>query len=193
MKYTKKINGRDVFSDCRTIQLEFDHPPLVAGQYISNPSEELILADGWQVYVPPVVPPTPMTEPDMDMVVAAVKRMLATSVEDLTDEEALEVAVLYPTWSSKMGMQVNVGERYWYDGRLWKVIQAHTVQDDWTPDVSASLFTEVSIEEWPEWVQPTGSSDAYMTGDKVTFDGVHYINTIDYNVYAPNVYGWEEA
>ena len=52
--YYKIIKGKKVYSDCKTIQLEFDHPPLVAGQFVSNPSEELILADGWQVYVPPI-------------------------------------------------------------------------------------------------------------------------------------------
>ncbi|MBP5725286.1 MAG: hypothetical protein J6X18_17135, partial [Bacteroidales bacterium] len=85
-----------------------------------------------------------------------------------------------------------VGERYWYDGKLYKVIQQHTVQDDWTPDVSASLFTEVSIEEWPDWIQPTGAQDAYMTGDKVTHNDKHWVSDVDNNVWEPSVYGWTE-
>ena len=103
------------------------------------------------------------------------------------------MAALFPTWISKMGQAVNVGERYWYDGLLWKVIQAHTVQEDWTPDTAVSLFVEVSIEEWPQWVQPQGAQDAYMTGDKVTFDGVHYVSLIDNNVWSPADLpsGWE--
>ena len=44
------------------------------------------------------------------------------------------------------------------------------------------------------WVQPTGAQDAYMMNDKVYFpnkgDSI-YICTMDYNTYAPNVYGWE--
>ena len=186
MMYVKEINGRQIFSDCRTIQTN-------DGVWISNPTEEQIAAEGWVEYIPPVIPSEPMTEPDEWEIIQAVKRMLSSSTETLSDEEALGVAALYPTWASKEGEQVSIGERYWYNGKLYKVVQAHTVQSDWTPDVSTSLFTEVTIEEWPEWVQPIGAQDAYMTGDKVTFEGVHYVSKIDYNTYSPAVYpaGWE--
>lgn len=186
MMYYKMINGREVFSDCRTIQTN-------EGVWISNPTPEQIADAGWLPYEPPVVPPQPMTDPDMGEVMEAVKRMLANSTESLSDEDALNVAALFPTWVSKMGQAVNVGERYWYDGRLWKVIQQHTVQEDWTPDTAVSLFVEVSIEEWPQWVQPQGAQDAYMTGDKVTFEGVHYVSLIDNNVWSPADLpsGWE--
>lgn len=193
MIYFKIINDRQVFSDCRTIQLEFAHLPLVAGQYVSNPDEELILADGWQVYVPPVVPPRPELEPEYDDIVDAVKTMLQSSCEELTDEEALEIAALYPTWYSMMGKEVSVGQRYWYDNKLYKVIQAHTVQENWTPDVTASLYTEVSIEEWPEWRQPLGSEDAYHIGDKVSHNDKHWQSTVDANVWEPGAYGWSEV
>lgn len=185
--YYKIVGDREVFSDCRTIQTE-------NGIWISNPTEEQIAAEGWMVYVPPVVQPQPMTEPDEWEIVQAVKKMLANSTESLSDEDALAVAALYPTWVSKMGEQVNVGERYWYDGKLWKVVQAHTVQENWAPDASVSLFTEVTIDEWPEWKQPTGAQDAYMKGDKVTFEGVHYVSLMDYNTYSPVAYpqGWKE-
>lgn len=187
MMYYKIVGDREVFSDCRTIQTE-------EGIWISNPTAEQIAEAGWMEYVPPTPPPPePMTEPDEFEIVQAVKKMLAQSTENLSDEDALAVAALYPTWVSKMGEQVNVGERYWYDGKLWKVVQAHTVQENWTPDVSVSLFTEVTIDEWPAWRQPQGSTDAYMTGDKVTFEGTHYVSLMDYNTYSPAVYpaGWE--
>lgn len=186
MMYYKIINGQEKFSDCRTIQTN-------DGVWISNPTEEQIASAGWLPYEPPVVPPTPQTDPDMGEVMEAVKRMLANSTESLSDEDALAVAALFPTWVSKVGQAVNVGERYWYDGRLWKVIQAHTIQEDWTPDTAVSLFVEVSIEEWPQWVQPQGAQDAYMIGDKVTFEGVHYVSLIDNNVWSPADLpsGWE--
>lgn len=186
MIYYKMINGRQVFSDCHTIQTS-------EGLWVSNPDEATILANGWSVYEPPVVEPQPMTEPDEMDIMQAVKRMLASSVENLTDEEALSVAALYPTWISKMGEQVNVGERYWYDGKLYKVVQGHIVQEDWTPDTAVSLFTEVTIEEWPEYVTPS-SANPYMTGDKVTFNGVHYVCKMDNCVWSPSEYpsAWEE-
>ena len=77
---------------------------------------------------------------------------------------------------------------------LYRVIQAHTSQADWTPDVTPALFVVVSLDEWPEFVQPTGVHDAYNKGDKVTFNGKHYISLIDANVYSPAAYpaGWQE-
>lgn len=179
--YYKIINDRQVFSDCKVLEV-------APRQWVSNPSEELIFQCGWQVFVPPVVPPQPQTEPGYDQIVDAVKRMLSSSVEELTDEEALEVAALFPTWASKIGEQVTAGERLWYDERLWKVLQPHTVQQEWTPDTAVSLFVEVSIEEWPEFVQPTGAQDAYNTGDKVTFEGQHYICQIDGCTWSPSAY-----
>lgn len=186
MIYTKEIAGRQVFSDCRTIQAN-------DGSWISNPTAEQIADAGWVEYVPPVVPPAPSLEPTYDEMLSAVKTMLSSSIEDLSDEEALEIAALYPTWISKVDKEVAVGERLWYNEKLWKVIQAHTVQESWTPDTAVSLFVEVSVEEWPEWKQPSGAQDAYRLGDKVSHNDKHWTSDIDYNTYEPGVYGWSEA
>lgn len=162
------------------------------GTWISNPSAEQIAQAGWEPYVPPVVPAMPKTEPGIDEIISAVKKMLATDASNLSDEEALNVAALYPTWSSKIGKEVSVGDRLWYDEKLYKVVQNHTVQQDWTPDTSAALYTQVSIEEWPAWVQPIGVQDAYNTGDKVTHNDKHWISNTDANVWEPGAYGWDE-
>ena len=98
--YYKIINDRTVFSDCKSLFVESEN------RWVSNPPEELIFQCGWQVYAPPVIPPQPQTEPYEEEIVQAVKRMLASSVEEMTDEEALEVAALFPTWASKIGEQV---------------------------------------------------------------------------------------
>ena len=182
--YYKEINGRKVFSQCKTIQMP-------DGTWVSNPTPEMIEQAGWAEYVPPVVPPVepePQTEPDMEAVLEAVKKLLSTETSTLSDEDALAVAALFATWSSKIGEMVSAGERLWYDGKLYKVLQPHTVQEDWTPDVSASLFVEISIEEWPDYVQPTGTQDAYNTGDRVTFSEHHYICKMDNCVWSPADY-----
>lgn len=108
-----------------------------------------------------------------------------------SDEAALQAISLYPYW--KEGQAVAVDERYQYNGILYRVIQAHTTQADWTPDLTPALWAVVSLEEWPEWVQPTGAHDAYNTGDKVTHGGVKYISDVDANVWEPGVYGWSVA
>lgn len=110
----------------------------------------------------------------------------------LTDEEAETVTVLFSKWDSNVSY--SVGDRVQYEGLLYKCVQAHTSQDDWTPDITPALWTRTSTDEWPEWVQPTGAQDAYNIGDKVTYKGEHYISLINANVYSPEAYpaGWEK-
>ena len=114
----------------------------------------------------------------------------AAALQD--DAAALENIDLYPVW--KAGIAVAAGDRYRYEETLYKVIQAHTTQEDWTPDKTPALFVVVSLDEWPEWVQPTGAQDAYNKGDKVTYKGDHYISLIDANTWSPEEYpaGWEK-
>ena len=109
----------------------------------------------------------------------------------LGDETALTGVELFPMWA--IGRSYAVDDRVQYGGKLYKCVQAHTSQADWTPDATPALWVVVSIEEYPEWVQPTGAHDAYNTGDKVSYNGKHYISTIDANTYAPDVYGGEET
>ena len=114
---------------------------------------------------------------------------LATSYLD--DEQAESVSILFEEWQSDT--QYAVGDRRQYDGLLYRCVQAHTSQDDWTPPQVPALWVRTSTEEWPEWIQPTGAHDAYNTGDKVSHNGKHWICTMDANVWEPGVYGWDEA
>lgn len=107
----------------------------------------------------------------------------------LDDETALKGVELFPMWV--VGKAYAVNDRTQYNGTLYKCVQAHTSQADWTPDATPALWVVVSIDEYPEWVQPTGAHDAYNTGDKVSYNGKRYVCTIDANTYAPDVYGWE--
>ena len=107
----------------------------------------------------------------------------------LADETALTGVELFPMWA--IGRAYATGDRVQHGGILYKCVQAHTSQADWTPDATPALWVVVSIDEYPEWVQPTGAHDAYNTGDKVSYNGKRYVCTIDANTYAPDVYGWE--
>lgn len=73
------------------------------------------------------------------------KLVLAAKVKiaELSDNAALEYKELYPQWESKIGKSVAIGNRLYYDDKLWKVLQAHTCQENWTPDVASSLFTQI--------------------------------------------------
>ena len=107
-----------------------------------------------------------------------------------TDEQAIDAPAVYPEW--KDGVAYNAGERVMYNEVLYKVLQAHTSQADWTPDAAVSLFAKVLIVDEnvvSEWEQPD-STNLYMTGDKVSYNGKTYVSTVDNNVWAPDVYGW---
>ena len=122
----------------------------------------------------------------------ALRPYIEKAVVSLPDEDALQAVELFPQWVTGHAYAVN--ERLQYKNVLYRVVQAHTSQADWTPDKTPALFVVVSLDEWPEFVQPTGAHDAYKKGDKVTFEGKHYISLIDGNVYSPTAYpaGWQE-
>ena len=118
------------------------------------------------------------------------RAMIVKASTNLSDEDALEAIELYPAW--KTGTAYTADERIRYDSTLYRCVQSHTSQDDWTPDKTPALWTVVSLDEFPEWVQPTGAQDAYQRGDKVSHNGKHWISTADNNVWEPPIY-WSEA
>lgn len=119
------------------------------------------------------------------------RKFLEQMSVNATDEEALDNILAYPKWT--VGKEYAKGDRVRYNDVLYKVLQNHTSQTDWTPDVAVSLFVKVSVEEYPQWVQPTGAHDAYNIGDKVSHLEKHWVSTMDANVYEPSVYGWDEV
>lgn len=120
------------------------------------------------------------------------RELIVKASMSLDDESALQGIELFPLWKAIPPMEYEVGDRVRYNDMLYKCIQAHTSQASWTPDATPALWTEVSIDEWPEWKQPLGSEDAYRLGDKVSHLEKHWVNTLDYNTYEPGVYGWDE-
>ena len=124
-----------------------------------------------------------MTRAEAEAIIAA----LVTLREAATDEQALAVPVLYPAWRS--GVDYVTGLRILYDNTLYKVLQDHTSQNDWTPDAASSLFAKVLIPDETtisEWEQPD-STNAYSQGDKVMHNGKTWISDVDNNVWEPGV------
>ena len=115
------------------------------------------------------------------------------AAQSLDDTDALDAVQLYPNWKS--GVNYDAEVKVQYNGILYRVLIAHTSQSDWTPDAAPSLFAKVLIPDAnviPEWEQPE-STNPYMKGDKVTYNGKTYVSTIDNNVWSPDAYGWEEV
>lgn len=118
--------------------------------------------------------------------------MTDVAVSYLTDDQAESVTILFPEW--EVGVLYSVGDRRQYNGLLYKCLQAHKSQADWTPDVAVSLWVRTSAEEWIPWYQPTGAHDAWMRGKKMAYtDGHHYICLVDGTVYPPDIVpnSWE--
>lgn len=118
--------------------------------------------------------------------------------ESLDDETALDNINVFPSW--KVGVLYEKDFRLKYDGILYKVLQNHTSQADWTPDVAYSLYVNIADPhvEYPDWVQPLGAQDAYAKDSRVSHlvdehgNKRHWISIVDANVWEPSVYGWEE-
>lgn len=126
------------------------------------------------------------------------RKALQMFAESLTDEKALEVATVYDQWevgkAYTAGTFLLYGENSVGDPQLYKVVQDHVSQADWTPDATASLYTAIGLDDagYPVWSQPTGAHDAYNTGDIVNYNGTLYQSLIDGNTYSPDAYpaGW---
>lgn len=109
-----------------------------------------------------------------------------------TTVEAIREMVSIVTGSE--GAVVEHFSQYAFNGALYKCVQDHTSQAEWTPDTASSLWAGTSdpAEEWPAWSQPVGAHDAYSSGAKVSHNGKHWISSVDNNVWEPGVYGWTE-
>ena len=143
----------------------------------------------------PVIPPT---NAELASSLASVRSASAVAfvalceVGTLDTVTASEHAELFAEWAYPIAY--TVGQLRRYNGTLYKCVQAHTSQADWTPDTAASLWSVAAdpAEEWPAWSQPIGAHDAYAKGDKVSHNGKHWTSSVDSNVWEPSVFGWDE-
>lgn len=127
------------------------------------------------------------------------RKALQMFAATLTDEQAMEVATIYPVWETGRAYAVDdivsYGTNSVGDPQLYRVVQAHTSQADWTPDSVPALYDAFGLDDtgYPVWSQPTGAHDAYNAGDIVSYNGTLYRSLIDGNTWSPDAYpaGWE--
>lgn len=117
---------------------------------------------------------------------------------NLEDEVAMEIADLYEPWVEgkvyTTGTILKYGTNADGETQLYSVLQNHTSQLDWLPDLTPSLYKKVGFDDSgiPIWTQPLGASDAYAKGDVVTHNNKTWVSDVDANVWEPGVYGWTE-
>lgn len=128
------------------------------------------------------------------------RKALQLFCQTLDDDKALEVATVFPAYA--VGRAYAVGDMFSYgenstgDPQLYKVVQAHTSQEDWKPDATPSLYSAIGLTPagYPIWNRPSGAHDAYNKGTIVKYKDKLYRSLIDGNTYSPDEYpaGWEE-
>ena len=122
-----------------------------------------------------------------------------TAISYLSDEQALTVKDLYADWDEN-GIGYITGNRVQYNGKLYKCLQGHTSQADWSPEAAPSLWAEILAgqegTELGEWTQPE-STNPYKKGDKVSHNGKTWESLVDGNVWEPGAQGseslWKEV
>lgn len=119
------------------------------------------------------------------------RKMIEKSATSLSDNDALEAVELYPMWA--VNTAYTADERIRHEDILYRCVQAHTSQEGWEPPNVPALWTRVFLDEWPEWIQPAGSQDAYNKGDKVSHNSKHWVSEYNSNSWEPGVFGWVEV
>lgn len=112
------------------------------------------------------------------------------TVDDVT---ASEHADLFSPWAPNINYKK--GNIRNHGGLLYRCLQDHTSQDDWTPDTAVSLWVGIAdpAEEWPAWSAPVGAHDSYSAGAQVSHKDKHWTSDLDGNVWEPGAYGWSEV
>lgn len=133
---------------------------------------------------------TPEVQEEVQQAAIAVAQIQA---QNLTDEQAVQVKAIYPAYSQN-GVSYVKDFKVTYNGDLYKCLQAHASQADWTPENAPSLWAKVLAGQEGtgigEWEQPD-STNPYMTGDQVTHNGKTWESLVDNNVWEPGAQGTE--
>lgn len=111
---------------------------------------------------------------------------IVQNMNDFSDYQALQIAELYAAWH--VDVNYRVGQIVRYEGSLYRCVQDHASQSDWTPDVSASMWSKISFADngVENWIQPTGAHDSYNIGDHVMHNDVEWVSLVNGNIWEPS-------
>lgn len=126
------------------------------------------------------------------MKVKSFREKLEDVSQTIPDEKAQTNIALYPHWSDSAHYTADY--RVQHNDTVYKCLQEHDSQPTWTPTDAPSLWARVLVptpEVIPDWEQPD-STNPYMIGDKVRFNGHVYESVMDNNVWSPEALpsGW---
>ena len=120
-----------------------------------------------------------------------IRKAIDTFAKNQSDETLIDNKAAFPFWNPN-GVDYLAGMLLQYNDGLYRVVQAHKSQADWTPDITASLYNRVTADEYEEWE----SGRFYAKGAKVTHNGKKWVSNVDNNHWEPGavgVYTWDEV
>lgn len=152
------------------------------GFQVISPSEEMILADGWEQYTPPAIEPVEL-KPTVDEQVRELILEQYNNRTDITDEDALKRPLLVYAWESYIGKSLTNGQIVSYNDTLYRVRQdiSAVLADQYPSLDTAALYEAIEVEA-------SGTADdpiAYVppmeifNGKYYTQGGVKYLCTRD--------------
>ena len=137
-RYIKTIDGETVIKTRRQIVITSE------GLSTYFPSEEMILADGWEEYIPPVVEVKPQKSASQVMQEMVLEQYNART--DIEDAEALERAIVIRSWDSYVGEPLKAGQCVVWGDNVFRVRQdIAEVLDIYPPDIDTASLYEVIV------------------------------------------------
>lgn len=143
---------------------------------IFNPTEEMIFADGWEEYVPPIEEPKKSRTQVLNEIV--LEQYNART--DISDAEALDRAIVIYDWATYFGKTLNAGQCVVHEDKVYRVRQTHGVLEAYPPSLDTAALYEVIV------LTATGTVDDPITytppmeifeGKYYVQDGVKYLCT----------------
>lgn len=126
------------------------------------------------------------------------RSIIETAAQGLDDQTSLQAKCLHPVWAP--GVPYSVGHKVQHGGRLWKVLQAHTSQNGWEPEIVPAMFTEITESHAGTMVDPIPynnnmelTSGLYYSQDGVTYRCTRSTGQPVYNALADLVGIYVEA
>lgn len=115
------------------------------------------------------------------------RKAIDTFAKNQSDKTLIDNKAVFEFW--RAGINAEKDKIYRYGENIYKCIQPHTTQEDWTPDITPALFNIVG-GDWEEW-----EPGSYAKGTKRKRFGKKWISNVDNNIWEPGaagVYTWDE-
>lgn len=142
----------------------------INGKYIEMTAEEIAAIKAEAVKAQMEERKRPLTAEE---VTALLIRQSVNTLE-VDDNTALRMMDYYPAWAENTAY--TVGYKVTYNGRLWRVVQAHTSQTGWEPENVPAMWESIN-----ETHSGTEADPIPYEGNMALTNGLYYVQ--DYVVY----------